>query len=357
MTHKNDVHLSDRASEARAWPKILGRFREPNETRSVVEILITALPFVALWAAMWFLVQAGFWWLALVLAIPAGGFLVRLFLIQHDCSHGAFFHRRGVNDWVGRVMGVFTLTPYDYWRRAHAIHHATHGNLEQRGIGDITTLTVEEYRARSIWGRLGYRVYRNPVVLFVVGPAYMFLLQHRLPIGMMRGGRMPWLSTMGTNLGIVVLAAALMWLVGVGPFLLVHMPIAIIAASIGVWLFYVQHQFEETFWARPPEWTHQEAALHGSSYYDLPGVLRWMSANIGVHHVHHLSSRIPYYRLPEVLKLHPELMQVGRITIWDSLRTVRLVLWDEGRQQLVPFKAMKRWQAVSLPLATATEAA
>jgi len=351
MTQRNNVHLSDRASEARAWPKILGQFREPNETRSVIEILITAVPLVALWAAMWLLHDNGFWWLSLVLAIPAAGFLVRLFLIQHDCSHGAFFRRRDVNDWVGRVLGVFTLTPYDYWRRAHAIHHATHGNLDQRGMGDITTLTVDEYRARGFWGRLGYRVYRNPFVLFVVGPAYMFLLQHRLPIGMMRGGAQPWISTMGTNLGIAVLAGGLMWLVGVGPFLMIHLPIAIIAASIGVWLFYVQHQFEETFWARPPEWTHQEAALHGSSYYDLPGVLRWMSANIGVHHVHHLCSRIPYYRLPEVLKLHPELMQVGRITIGESLRSVPLVLWDEGRQQLVPFKAMKRWQAVSLPIA------
>jgi omega-6 fatty acid desaturase (delta-12 desaturase) len=354
MTYRNDVHSSDRASEARAWPKILGRFREPNQTRSVFEIVITIVPLVALWATMWALVEHGYAWLSFALAIPAGGFLVRLFLIQHDCSHGAFFQRRDVNDWVGRVLGVFTLTPYDYWRRAHAIHHATHGNLDQRGMGDITTLTVEEYRARGFWGRMAYRTYRNPVVLFVLGPAYMFLLQHRLPIGMMRAGSMPWVSTMGTNLGIAVLYAGLIWLVGIGPFLMIQLPIVIVAASIGVWLFYVQHQFEETFWARPPEWTHQEAALHGSSYYDLPGVLRWMTANIGVHHVHHLSSRIPYYRLPEVLRQHPELMQVGRITISESIRAVRLVLWDEDRQQLVPFKAMRRWQPVNLPIATET---
>lgn len=343
MTHKNDVHLSARASEARVWPKILGRFREPNETRSVAEILVTALPLVALWGVMWFLVQQGFWWLSLLLAVPAAGFLVRLFLIQHDCSHGAFFRRRDVNDWVGRVLGVFTLTPHDYWRRSHAIHHATHGNLEQRGMGDITTLTVEEYRARSFWGRLGYRVYRSPVVLFVIGPAYLFLLQHRLPIGMMRGGgSQPWLSTMGTNLGIALVAGGLMWLVGVGPFLMVHLPIAIIAASIGVWLFYVQHQFERTSWDRHENWTLQAAALHGSSHYDLPGFLRWITANIGMHHIHHLNSRIPFYRLPRVMRDHPELRHVGRLTLGQSLRCVPLVLWDEKRRRLISFRDLGR---------------
>ena len=187
------------------------------------------------------------------------------------------------------------------------MHHATSGNLDRRGIGDIDTLTVREYLARSRWGRLRYRLYRHPLVMFGIGPAYLFLLQHRLPVGLMRGGWRPWLSTMATNLAIAAIVAALIWLVGVRPFLLVHLPIMLLAASIGVWLFYVQHQFEDTVWADGQDWNMHEAALHGSSHYDLPAVLRWFTANIGMHHVHHLCSRIPFYRLPHVLRDHPEL--------------------------------------------------
>ena len=239
--------------------------------------------------------------------MPAAGFLVRLFMIQHDCGHGAFFRHRLANDWIGRALGVLTLTPYDFWRRTHAIHHATSGNLERRGIGDIDTLTVREYLALPRWGRLIYRLYRHPAVMFGVGPAYLFILRHRLPFGLMRGGWQPWLSTMATNLAIAIIVAALMWLIGVGPFLLVHLPIMLLAAAMGVWLFYVQHQFEHTVWADNENWNLHEAALHGSSYYVLPGILRWFTANIGIHHVHHLCSRIPYYRLPRVLRDHPEL--------------------------------------------------
>lgn len=347
MSDKIDVLQETGVAEARRWPKRLAAFREPDEWRSVFEILVTALPFAGFWIAMWWLVESGHWWIALFLSVPAAAFLVRLFMIQHDCGHDAFFRRRDVNDWVGRVIGVLTFTPYDYWRRTHAVHHAGSGNLDQRGMGDVTTLTVEEYRARGPWGRFGYRVYRHPLVLFGVGPAYLFLLQYRLPIGLMRGGWRPWASTMGTNLAIVVAAALLIWLVGLGPFLLIQLPIVLVAASIGVWLFYVQHQFEETFWARPPDWSHPEAALHGSSHYALPGVLRWMTANIGIHHVHHLASRIPFYNLPKVLKKHPELAAVGRITIGESLNTVSLVLWDEERRQLVPFKGWRQWSPAS----------
>jgi omega-6 fatty acid desaturase (delta-12 desaturase) len=282
------------------------------------------------------------YWLSLILAVPAAGFLVRLFMIQHDCGHGAFFRRRAANDWVGRVIGALTLTPYDVWRRSHAIHHASSGNLEHRGIGDINTLTVREYLALSRWRRLGYRFYRNPIVMFGLGPAYLFVVQHRLPIGSMRCGWQPWLSTMATNGGIALTIVSMMWLVGVGPFLLVHLPITLLAASIGVWLFYVQHQFEDTFWAEDPAWTLHEAALHGSSHYDLPGILRWFTANIGVHHVHHLCSRIPYYRLPHVLRDYPELGAVGRLTLAQSLSCVRLVLWDENRGRLISFHDLRR---------------
>jgi len=244
---------------------------------------------------------------------------------------------------VGRVISVLTLTPYDFWRRSHAAHHAHSGNLDRRGIGDIDTLTVDEYRALSRWRRLRYRLYRHPLVMFGFGPAYLFILQQRWPAGMMRGaGWMPWASTMGTNVAIVATASLTVWLVGVSPFLLIHLPTTIIGASIGVWLFYIQHQFEHTLWARQCGWNQHEAALHGSSYYALPTVLRWFSANIGVHHVHHLCSRIPYYRLPRVLREHPELTDIGRLTLADSLRCVRLVLWDESRNRLVSFREMSR---------------
>ena len=203
-----------------------------------------------------------------------------------------------MNDWVGRVIGVLTLTPYDFWRRAHALHHASSGNLDRRGIGDIDTLTVREYLALPRRRRLLYRLYRHPLVMFGIGPVYNFVFRQRLPMGFMRSGWQPWLSTMATNVAIAILRRGVMWLVGVGPFLLVHLPITLLAAAIGVWLFYVQHQFEDTFWERDEGWNFHEAALHGSSHYDLPRVLRWFTANIGVHHVHHLCSRIPYYRLP-----------------------------------------------------------
>ena len=268
-------------------------------------------------------------------------------MIQHDCGHGSFFRNRSANDWVGRVIGVLTLTPYDFWRRTHAMHHASSGHLERRGLGDVDTLTVREYLTLSFWGRLRYRVYRHPSVMFGIGPAYLFILKHRLPVGLLRNGWQPWLSTMATNFAIAVIAAGLIRLIGIGPFLFVHLPIMLLAGSVGVWLFYVQHQFEMTFWAHNGEWTFQEAALHGSSHYELPGILRWFTANIGVHHVHHLASGIPYYRLPRVLRDYPELRDVSRLTLVESFRCVQLVLWDEGQQRLVSFRNMRQRYALA----------
>jgi omega-6 fatty acid desaturase (delta-12 desaturase) len=325
------------AVSARAWAQILARYRQPSHGRSIFEIAITIVPLIALWTLMWLTLDLGYW-LSLLLAVPAACFLVRLFMIQHDCGHGAFFRHRLANDWVGRVIGVLTLTPYHFWQRSHAMHHATSGNLGRRGFGDIDTLTLREYRQRSLWRRLCYRLYRHPLVMFGIGPAYMFILQHRLPIGLMRGGLGPWLSTMSTNLAIAIIIAVLIWLIGIKAFLLVHLPIMLLAASAGVWLFYVQHQFEHTTWADDPNWKLHEAALHGSSHYDLPAVLRWFTANIGVHHVHHLCSRIPYYRLPRALRDHPELHGIGRLTLWQSFGCVRLVLWDESKRRLVSFR-------------------
>jgi omega-6 fatty acid desaturase (delta-12 desaturase) len=328
------------ATDVRALTQSLARYREPNHGRSVVEILITVIPFVLLWVSMLLSLRIGYG-LYLLLAIPAAGFLVRLFMIQHDCGHGSFFRQRLLNDWVGRVIGVITLTPYDFWRRAHGIHHATSGNLDQRGIGDIDTLTVNEYLALPRWRRLGYRLYRHPIIMFGVGPTYLFILRHRLPFGLTREGWGPWVSTMATNGAIAIVVATIIWWIGIWSFLLVHLPITVLGGAIGVWLFYVQHQFEHTVWSENRDWSFPTAALYGSSHYDLPPVLRWFTANIGVHHIHHLCSRIPFYRLPLALRQHPDLAKVGRLTLGQSLACVPLVLWDEAARRLISFRELR----------------
>jgi len=337
-----DQDQTSTIAAARDWTRVLRDYREPLAVRSVVELAITLVPFALLWAAMLTLLHLGLWWLVAILALPAAGLLVRLFMIAHDCGHGSFFPARWANDWTGRVLGVLTMTPYDLWRRSHAIHHAGAGNLDRRGIGDVTTLTVREYAALSRFARLRYRLYRHPAVMFGLGPPYLFLLQHRLPLGFMRKGWSPWISTMATNAAIFGALGLLMWAFGVGPVLFVHLPILLIGAAIGVWLFYVQHQFDGTQWDTAETWNVHAAALHGSSHYDLPAPLAWFTANIGVHQVHHLASRIPCYRLPEVLRDFPELKGIGRLTLWRSLATVRLALWDEGERRLVSFREARR---------------
>lgn len=325
---------------ARHWPSRLAMYRNPDNRRALFEIVVTVLPLIGLWVLMWHLAQASPW-LPLLLAVPAAALLVRLFMIQHDCGHSAFFSSRRANDWTGRILGVLTLTPYDFWRHSHALHHAGSGNLERRGIGDIDTLTVKEYLARGPWQRLRYRLYRHPLVMFGLGPSYLFMLQHRLPLGAMKKGAMPWLSTVLTNVGIAVLALGLALAAGFPTFLLVHLPIVIAAASIGVWLFYVQHQFEQTYWEKDIDWSHPDAALHGSSFYDLPRPLMWITGNIGIHHLHHLSSRIPFYRLPDVLADYPQLRGIGRLGLRESLGCVRLTLWDSEGKKMISFADLK----------------
>ena len=330
------ISLSEHRPDSRTLRAKLAPYAAANTARSLLELALTALPFALLWMLTHTVLQAGYF-VGLLLTIPAGVLLLRLFLIQHDCGHGAFFRRRTSNDWVGRVLGVLTLTPYDCWRRSHAIHHASTGNLAARGVGDVDTLTVAEFQSRSRLQRLLYRVYRSPLVLFGLGPAYLFLLRHRLPIGMMRRGSRPWLSAMGTNLAIAGAAGLMIWLVGFEFFLLIHLPITLVAATLGVWFFYVQHQFEETVWDQDDDWAFHTAALYGSSYYKLPRVLRWMTADVGIHHVHHLASRIPFYRLNDALEDLPVLAGTSRVGIRESFRCVRMVLWDEQKRRLVSF--------------------
>jgi len=346
----------DLAARPQALRRILRGYGAPRRRRSVLELLITVIPFAGLWILLWYTVNSGYW-AGFVLAVPAAAFLVRLFMIQHDCSHRSFFASQRANDWVGRGIGVLTLTPYDFWRHTHNVHHATSGNLDRPRIGGVDTLTVREYRALPRWRRWLYRLYRHPIVLFGFGPAWIFLLDYRLPVKFMRAGWMPWVSTMTTNAVIVALWGGLMMAVGVTTFLLVQLPVTLLAASIGVWLFYVQHQFEDTYWEHEDHWSFDESALHGSSHYVLPGVLRWFSANIGVHHLHHLCCRVPSYRLAEVLRDHPELADISRITLRQSIAAVGLALWDEDKRRLVSFRETRRDPPVDAPASEQRRAA
>jgi len=324
-----------KVQHARDWVKVLANYREPNQLRSAFELGVSIVPFVLLWGLAWWSLSFSYW-LTLAISIFNGAFLVRLFAIQHDCGHGAFFKNRFFSDWLGRLIGVITLTPYDVWRRTHSVHHSASGNLERRGIGDVHTKTVAEYRAMTPWNRLLYRLYRHPVTLFGFGPSYLFFFQNRLPLGLM-GSLKYWLSAMCTNAAIIAGLAVILYFGGPMPVLLIFLPTTLVAASAGVWLFYVQHQFETTHWNDAENWQIHEAALHGSSHYVLPSVLRWFSANIGIHHVHHLYSRIPFYRLPEVLRDHADLAENNRMTIRESLVNVRLHLWDEKSKRLLSF--------------------
>ncbi len=327
--------------DAVAWARTLKPYRQANRMRALRELGVTSIGLSSLVYSLLWTVEVRLFWLYAILLLPAAGFLVRLFMIQHDCAHRSFFRSRRANDLVGRLIGIATLTPHDHWRMSHAFHHASAGDLDRRGIGDVRTLTVAEYLACSRWVRFRYRLYRHPTVMFGVGPLYLFLLHNRLPVGFMRNGWLPWCSTMGTNLAIATMLALLIATVGLRPFLWVYVPTVLLATAAGVWLFYMQHQFEQTYWAKGKRWNAHDAALYGSSHYQLPAVIRWFTANIGMHHVHHLSSRIPFYRLPEVLRDHPVLAEVGHVTLLASVRGVCLALWDEEQRRLVSFKRLR----------------
>ncbi|SHK27736.1 omega-6 fatty acid desaturase (delta-12 desaturase) [Shimia gijangensis] len=320
---------------ARDWIKKLAHYREPDQLRSAFELAVSVGPFLVLWALAWWSLSISYW-LTLAISVVNALFLLRMFAIQHDCGHGAFFKNRTVSDWVGRLLGVATLTPYDVWRRTHSVHHSTHGNLDKRGMGDIHTKTVTEYNALSSYDRFMYRLYRHPITLFGFGPSYLFFLQNRLPLGLMAGVKY-WVSAMSTNIAIIGALILVYYFGGLMPLVLIFVPSTLIAATAGMWLFYVQHQFENTQWDQDEDWQLHDAALHGSSYYRLPAVLQWFSANIGIHHVHHLYSRIPFYRLTEVLKDHKELAEGNQMTIRESLASAKLHLWDEKTKKLLSF--------------------
>jgi omega-6 fatty acid desaturase (delta-12 desaturase) len=309
--------------------------------RSLFQLITTAVPFLVLLAVMATLTQ-GRYWLTLLLAIPSGGLLVRLFIVQHDCGHGAFFKSRAANDLLGRALCIFTLTPYSQWKASHAAHHATTGNLDRRGQGDVDTLTVREYQALTPLRKLGYRLYRSPLVMVLIGAPVYFIVLQRLPTGQTFRDRTARRSILRLNLALVVVFGLAMLAIGVGPVLGTYLPVIAIAAWIGTWLFYVQHQFEGTYYEPDDDWNFHAAALRGSSHFDLPPILQWFSGNIGLHHVHHLNSRVPNYRLQTCHDTAPELRQITRrITLRESLGCWRLHLWDEQRRLMVRFRDLK----------------
>ena len=318
---------------------LLAKYKEPDLLRSLWQLANTALPFFAVTVLMHLAHHRGHGGLALLLAFPAAGLLSRLFIIQHDCGHGSFFKSTRANDMLGGVLGVLTLTPYRYWKQTHALHHATSGNLDRRGYGDINTLTVAEFESLSAWKQWKYRVYRSFPLLFVIGPSFQFAVYHRFPGIIPADWKAERLSILLTDLALVSILAAASYTVGLVPFLLVQLPVSLITATAGVWFFYVQHQFEDTYWRHDGDWELSQASLIGSSYFELPRVLQWLTGNIGFHHIHHLNSRIPNYALPRAMKENPIFQDVTRVTLWKSLRCFSLALWDEARGKMVPFDA------------------
>ncbi len=317
------------------------KYRGAIPRRAFFQLLSTLAPLALILAAMFATVETAYW-ATLLLALPAAGLLVRAFIIQHDCGHGSFFASRKINDIVGRAMSVLTMAPYGVWRREHAQHHASSGNLDRRGAGDIDTMTVEEYQALSQFGKWRYRLYRNPFFLFGFGVPFYFMVLQRLPWYHSLTPRDSWKSVIGLNIGLAIFYAPLIYAFGFSNVLWVALPIVHVASAVGGWLFFIQHQFEETHWEKAEGWDFQVAALLGSSYYDLPRVLNWFTGNIGLHHIHHLNSMIPNYRLLDCIEASPELKSINRMTLRQSFACAKLKLWHEAERRMISFSEVPR---------------
>ena len=323
---------------SQSWMEVVSRYNFSDPIKSWWQLINSVVPYLTLWVAMNWSLQISYW-LTLFLSFFAAGFLVRIFIIFHDCGHGSFFKSQKLNKIVGVITGLMAFTPYHKWHSDHKEHHATVGNLDKRGTGDVKTLTIEEFLQRSKWNQFRYRIYRHPIFLFGIAPFLVFVFQNRLTKKNMNRKEKWYLHL--TNLALVVAILLLMWAIGWKAYLLIQLPVLYIAAIHGLWLFYVQHQYENVVWKRSNEWNYKDIALEGSSYFRLPKILQWFTGNIGFHHIHHLGPRIPNYKLPICYKENPIFQTVQPITFFSSLRSLKLRLWDEKKSKLVGFNAIR----------------
>jgi omega-6 fatty acid desaturase (delta-12 desaturase) len=332
------IELSEEALR-KNWRKAVAPYEKPIVRTSVIQIFTSVLPFVLLWAVMAWSVHISYW-LTLALSVPTAGFMMRTFIIFHDCGHGSFFKSNRWNTIIGYITGILTLTAFHYWTRDHAIHHATAGDLDRRGVGDVKVITVREYQALPWWGRAGYRIMRNPFFMFVIGAPLVFLVVHRIPrpgVGK-RERNSVWI----TNLALLALVLVLGWTIGFDTVALVELPIIMLTTTVGVWLFYVQHQYEGVYWRRHAEWNYLDAGLKGASYYKLPRLIQWFSGNIGFHHIHHLAPKIPNYHLEQCLRENPIFHGIQPLTLRSSLRSLRLRLYDEDNHRMVGYRELQQ---------------
>ena len=338
-TNEQETAPPARDAETAKWKALVAEYQQPSALRALWQIVNTMGLYAAVWYLMYLCLPVS-WWLVIPLAIVSGGLLVRVFIIFHDCGHGSFFKSRLANDIWGFIAGVLTFTPYYHWRWEHSLHHATSGNLDRRGVGDVWTLTVEEYLKSSRWRRFAYRLSRNPFILFVLAPMFLFVFRQRVTTpGAHKRER---LSVWWMNLAIAAMVTGLILIFGVLPYLVIQLIAISMAGSAGVWLFYVQHQFEEAYWERTGDWAYTEAALKGSSFYKLPRILQWFSGNIGFHHIHHLSPRIPNYNLERCHRSDPLFHSVKPVTLLGSLPLATLALWDETSRKMIGVRHVRR---------------
>jgi acyl-lipid omega-6 desaturase (Delta-12 desaturase) len=328
----------ERSSSDSTWKKIVAKYQRPAAGRAIWQVVNTLIPY----AILWWLIHLSLgisYWLTAALVVLAAGFLVRIFIIFHDCGHGSFFRSKRANAVLGFITGVLSLTPYYHWRWEHAIHHASAGDLDRRGTGDVWTMTVQEYLEAGRWTRFAYRLARNPFILFVISPVFLFVIRQRFPSRQAPARERK--SVYWTNFALVLLAAGMSFAFGLKTYLLLQLCVLSLAGAAGIWLFYVQHQFEGVYWERGENWDYAAAALQGSSFYKLPKVLQWFSGNIGFHHIHHLSPRIPNYNLERCHKAEPLFQTVKPVTLLGSLRSLTFRLWDDQRHKLVGFRAVR----------------
>lgn len=326
----------------RSWIKIILKYTDPDLSMSLFQLFNTLIPYALLWGLMVYTLSISFW-LTLPLIILAAAFAVRIFIIFHDCGHGSFFKSKKWNTWLGRILGILVFTPYEKWHEDHAIHHATVGNLEKRGVGDVWTVTVAEYQAMGSWQKRIYGIYRHPFILFGLGGFLMFVVKNRIPGRKTKGKSLQ--SIYFTNIGLVVFAVVMSVLIGFKTFLIIQLPVMFFAASIGVWLFYLQHQFTSVYWSSHADWDYKTVALLGCSYLKLPGLLRWFSGNIGYHHIHHLGPGIPNYHLAQCQRENVLFQKAPTITLASSFKMLKLRLYDVKHKRLISFSEMRRQYA------------